>query len=132
MENTKTERSLGELFGDLSRETSQLVRNEVDLAKTEMLQKATNVGKDVGYLAVGGLVAYAGVLVLVAALVFGLIAAGLPAWASALIVGLIIAGIGYFFVQRGLSALERDNLVPNATIQTLKEDTEWAKRQVQS
>ena len=132
MDNAKTERSLGELFGDLSRETGELVRNEVDLAKTEMIQKVTNVGKDVGFLAVGGLVAYAGILILLVALVFGLIAAGLPAWASALIVGLLVAGVGYFLVQRGLSALKRENLAPAATIQTLKDDTEWAKRQVQS
>jgi len=131
MQQTKADRSLGELFSDLSRETSTLVRQEVELAKTELTQKASEVGKDIGFLAAGGAVAYAGFLAILAAIILGLTALGLPAWLSALLVGVVVAGVGYFLVQRGITALKRTNLAPRQTIETLKEDAEWAKQQTQ-
>ena len=54
----------------------------------------------------------------------------LAAWISALVVGLVVAGVGYFLVQKGLSALKREELAPTQTIQTIKEDAEWVKEQV--
>jgi hypothetical protein len=129
MQERKEDRSLGELFADLAQETSTLVRQEVALAKTELTQKASRVGRDIAMLVVGGAVAYAGLLVLLAAVVFGLTALGLPAWLSALIVGLVVAAVGYFLVQRGRDALGREDLTPRQTIETLKEDAEWAKEQ---
>ena len=125
----RDDRSLGELFAELTRETSTLVRQEVNLAKAEMTQKASAVGKDVGFLAAGGAVLYAGFLAVLAAIILMLTAIGLPAWASALLVGLLVAGVGAFLVQRGLTALRKTNLAPQQTIETLKEDAEWAKQQ---
>ena len=127
---SKEERSLGELFAELARESSDLVRHEVALAKTELAQKATRVGKDVGFLAVGGLVAYAGFLAIIAAVIILLAALGLPWWLSALLVGLVVAGVGYFLVQKGLQALKREDLAPRQTIESVKEDAQWAKEQV--
>jgi len=125
----RSDRSLGDLFGDLSKETTTLVRQEVALAKTELTQKATQVGKDVGFLAIGGAVAYAGFLAIGAAVIIALAALGLPWWLSALLVGLIVAGIGYYLVQKGLSEMRRADLTPRQTMETLKEDAEWAKEQ---
>ena len=130
MQQSKDERSLGELFGELARETGTLVRQEVDLAKTEITHNATRAAQEIGFLLVGGAVAYAGFLALLAALIAGLAAAGVPVWAAALVVGLVVAGLGYLLVQRGLSALRRTGLAPRQTIETLKEDVEWAKEQV--
>ena len=130
MQTRKDDRSLGELFTELARETGTLVRQEVQLASTEMTHKASRAARDVGFLAVGGLVAYAGVLALLAAAVLGLTAAGLDAWLAALIVGIVVAVIGYALVQRGLSALKRESLAPRQTVETLKEDAQWAKDQV--
>lgn len=129
MQNRTDERSLGELFAELAQETSTLVRQEVELAKTELSQTATRVGKDLAFLAVGGAVAYAGFLALLAALAIGLGQLGVPWWLAALIVGLVVVGVGYFLVQRGLSALKREDLAPRQTIESLKEDKEWAKAQ---
>jgi hypothetical protein len=67
--------------------------------------------------------------VLAAALVMLLELAGLTWWASALIVGIGVALIGYLFVQRGISALQKDNLAPTETIATMKENAAWAKGQ---
>jgi len=129
MEQQREERSLGELFADLARETSTLVRQEVTLAKTEITQKASEVGRDGGKVGIGGAIAYAGLLAIVAALILGL-GEFLPLWLSALIVGVVVAGIGYAVLQSGVSALKRANLTPHETIETLKEDAEWAKDQM--
>jgi uncharacterized membrane protein YqjE len=130
MQERRDERSLGELFSDLARETSTLVRQEVQLAKTEMTQKATAVGKDIGFLAVGGLIAYAGLLALIATIIIILGTAGLPWWLAALIVTVVVLAIGGILVQRGLNALKRQSMAPEQTIQTLKEDRQWAKEQM--
>jgi len=129
MQVHKEERSLGELFGDLARDTSTLVRQEVDLAKVEMTQKATRVGKDLGFLVAGGAVAYAGFLALIAAIAIGLGQLGLPWWLATLLVALVVGGVGAFLVMRGLNALKRERLAPERTMQTLKEDVAWAKAQ---
>jgi uncharacterized membrane protein YqjE len=129
MQRAKDDRSLGELFADLSRETTTLVRQEVELAKTEMTQKASRVLKNVGFLAIGGAVAYAGFLAIIAAVII-LLAAILPWWLSALLVGIVIAAIGGFLIWKGLDALKKEDLVPRETLESLKEDQEWAKEQV--
>jgi len=123
------ERSLGELFGDLSREVSTLVREEAKLARTEITQKVSRVGKDVGMLAAGGAVAYAGLLAIVATIIILLAKAGLDWWASTLLVGVVVAGTGGFLVQKGLQALKQEDLAPRQTVETIKEDAQWARRQ---
>ena len=131
MANTHVQdRSLGELFSDLSRETSDLVRHEVALAKAELSQKAARIGRDVGFISMGGALAYAGLLTLVAALVMGLAAAGLQWWVAALIVGVVVLIVGYVSTQMGLSALKREQVAPTETIDTLKENAQWAKGQI--
>jgi len=126
----RDDRSLGELFGELTREVTTLVRQEATLAKTEITQKISIVGKDVAMLAAGGAVAYAGLLAIVAAVIIGLANAGLPWWASALLVGIAVAGTGGFLVQRGINALKHEDLAPRETLETVKEDTQWARRQI--
>jgi hypothetical protein len=128
MQGRGDDRSLGELFSELSQETTTLIRQEVNLAKTEMSQKASRVGKDVGFMAAGGAVAYAGLLAIIAG-VIALLGLVIPLWLSALLVGLVVAGVGYFLVRRSLDALKQEDLAPRETIETLKEDKEWAKDQ---
>jgi len=128
MQPQRDERSIGELFAELARETSTLVRQEVQLAKTEMTQKVTSAGKDAGLIGAGGALAYAGLLAVLAAVIIGL-GQLIPMWLSALIVGVVVIGIGYMLVQQGLNALKRIDPTPRQTMETLKEDTEWAKEQ---
>jgi hypothetical protein len=122
------ERSLGELFAELAHETSTLVRQEVNLAKTEMSQKASRAGRHVGVMAAGGAVAYAGLLAILAALIV-LLNNVMPLWLSALLVGIVVAVVGYLLVRRALDALKREDFAPRETIETLKEDQQWAKDQ---
>ena len=130
MAQLRDERSLGDLFSDLSRETTTLVRQEVQLAKAELTQSATEVARGVGMLVAGGAVAYAGLLFLLLAIVFGLIQAGWDAWLSALVVGLVVVAIGAILVLRARESLKPANLAPRRTVETLKEDQEWAKEQI--
>ena len=130
MAQLRDERSLGDLFSDLSRETTTLVRQEVQLAKAELTQSATEVARGIGMLVAGGAVAYAGLLFLLLAIVFGLIEAGWDAWLSALVVGVVVVAIGAILVLRARESLKPANLAPRRTVETLKEDQEWAKEQI--
>jgi xanthine/uracil permease len=130
MAQLRDERSLGDLFSDLSRETTTLVRQEVQLAKAELTQSATEAARGIGMLVAGGAVAYAGLLFLLLAIVFGLIEAGWDAWLSALVVGLVVVAIGAVLVLRARESLKPANLAPRRTVETLKEDQEWAKEQI--
>lgn len=125
----KTDRSLGDLFTELTSNTTALVRQEIALAQTEMTQKAGRFAKNTAFLAAGALVAYAGLLFLIAAIVAGLYAAGLYLWLSSLIVGAVVAAIGGGLVMKGIGAMKAEGLAPRNTIETLKEDAKWMKDQ---
>ena len=129
MADRKDERSLGDLLSELSRETGQLVRKEVELATTEMTSKAKKAGADAAMMAAGGALAHAGLLVLIAAVVLGLAQLGVTPWLSALLVGLVTIGIGYVLVNRGIASMKRITITPMQTVETLKEDARWTTRQ---
>lgn len=129
MRGTADERTLGELFGDLSRETNTLIRQEVALAKSELTTKATRLGKDAGMLAAGGALAYAGLLALIAAAIIGL-AHAITWWLSALIIGVIVLLIAGGLMWRGMTAMRQEKIAPEQTLQSLKEDAQWAKNQM--
>ena len=99
------------------------------LARTELTEKAAKMGKGAAFVLAGGLIAYGGLLAIVAALVLILIAIGLPPWAAAALGGVFAAGIGYLLIRSGLAALKPQDLAPRQTIETLKEDAQWLKAQ---
>jgi uncharacterized BrkB/YihY/UPF0761 family membrane protein len=120
---------LGDLFSDLATEMSNLVRQEVALARVELSQKAKHIGKNVGYLVVGGAVAYAAALAIIAAIIM-LLARYMPDWGAALLVGIIVAGVGWLLIGKALSALQQTEMTPRQTVETLKEDATWMKEQL--
>lgn len=128
MADQKDERSLGELFADLTHETGVLVRKEIELATTEVTAKAKEAIADAGITAAGGALAHAGLLVLLAAFVLGLAQLGVAPWLSALIVALVTMGIGYGLANRGISRMRRISPAPENTIQALKETAAWTTR----
>ena len=121
-------KSLGQLFSDLMGETRTLIRQEVDLAKTEAGQKAAIVGRNVGFIAAGGLVLLMGALPVIAGIV---IAVGhkIGYATSSFIVGALFIAIGAVLVTKGLNALKRTNLAPAETKAQVKETTQWMKEQ---
>jgi len=122
-------RPLGDLFSDLASDMSNLVRQEVALAKLEVTQKAKYLGRNVGYLVVGGAVAYAGMLAVIAAIIM-LLDRVMPAWGAALLVGVVVAVIAWLMIGKALSALQQAELTPRETVETLKEDATWMKQQI--
>lgn len=126
---TKDERSLASLFKELTGEMSVLVRKEVELAKVETTEKVTQAGAGLASLAVGGAVAFAGFLVLLAALVLGL-GQVVALWLAALIVGVVVLGIGFMLLQKGRDNLKAQNLTPRRTVESLRRDKQFAKEQM--
>lgn len=125
----REERSLGELLGELSEDVSMLMRQEVRLAKAEMSRTLHRATADLVKLGAGALVALAGGLTVVAAVVLGLIALGLSAWVAALIVGGLLGLTGYVMLERGLKDLGQVDPTPHRTVETLRDDLEWVKEQ---
>jgi hypothetical protein len=125
----KDERSLGDLFSELANETGTLVRQEVALAQAEMVRKATNAGKQVGYVAVGGAVGYAALLAVMAA-VITILAYIIPLWLSCVLVGAVVGGVSYYMVTTALENLKQAQLAPTETVESIKEDAKWLKHQV--
>ncbi|MDQ2669325.1 MAG: phage holin family protein [Gemmatimonadota bacterium] len=124
------ERSIGELIGALSSDLSLLMRQEVALAKAEMGQKAAAAGKQAGKIAVGGVLAHTGALALTAAVIAGLAALGVAVWLAALIVGVIYLAVGFAMLKNGMTELKKAPPMPARTVQTLRDDVNWAKEQL--
>ena len=120
---------LGDLFGDLATEMSNLVRQEVALARVEISQKAKYAGRNIGYLIVGGAVAYAALLAVLAAVIM-LLDRVMPAWGAALLVGVVVAAVGWLLIGKAMSALQQMDVTPRETVETLKEDAAWVKQQI--
>lgn len=134
MPAVQEDRSIGQLLKELRDETTTLLRQEVDLAKTEMGEKASRVGSNLGSLALGGGVAFLGALALLAAVVYGLtslldqfMSVGVAIWLAPLIVGLVLAAVGYSLLNKALATLRQESLTPRRTTQTLQENKEWLK-----
>jgi VIT1/CCC1 family predicted Fe2+/Mn2+ transporter len=121
------DRSLGELLNDLTRQLSELVRQEIRLARVETTARVGAVARNGALIGVGAALAYAGLFAIGAALILLLIDAGLEPWVAALVVGLAVVVVGALLVMAGRSALRTADLTPRQTIDTLKEDAAWAK-----
>lgn len=129
MQLQNDERSLGELFSELAAETGTLVRQEVSLAQAELTTKATRVGKNVAFLAVGGAIGYAATLAILAGVILGL-SSFIPAWLAAVLVGFVVGAVAFFVVSSALEQLKNTNLRPEETVESIKEDAQWLKNQM--
>ena len=128
MSARQEERSLGELFAELSRETAVLVRKEVELATTEMTAKAKVAATHAAIVAAGGALAHAALLVFLAALVIGLVHFGVEPWLSAVIVAVVTGAVGYVMANRGFTALKTTSIAPIQTMQSIEETATWTNK----
>lgn len=128
MDAPRTERSLGDLFADLSHQTSLLIRQEVQLARTELSQKATQAGHAGAMLGAGGVVVNAALLSFTATIVLLLVQLGLDAWAAAGLTAVLLAAVGYVLMRSGLRKL-RQPLLPVETLESIKETAQWLKNE---
>lgn len=125
--------SFGDLIRDLRDEVMIMIRQQIELAKTETNEKVSRLLKNTGALFAGGLVLYTGFLFLIAGLTFlgyqGLLAAGLSTgfamWLAPLITAVVVGGIGAFLVMNAIKTYKKTSFTPGKTIHTLKEDQKW-------
>jgi F0F1-type ATP synthase assembly protein I len=122
------EKSLGQLFSELTSDLSTLMRKEVELAKVETKQEVSRAGKAGGMLGGGAFAGYFALLFLSFALAW-LLDEWMHTALAFLIVGLLYAVVAAVLVVRGRARLQDVNPVPQQTVETLKEDVQWAKAQ---
>ena len=128
-------RSLGTLLRDLADGSASLVRSEARLARIELSQIATGIGKGTAFVATGAVLALLGSLSLLAGIVLLIGDQWLPAdqyWLGALVVLVIAGTIAVVVARRGMSLLAPSQLAPTETVTTLKEDKEWLKQRLTS
>jgi Putative Actinobacterial Holin-X, holin superfamily III len=129
MNELKSEATVGQLFGALASDTGALVRQEVQLAATEMTEKAKAAARSAGFIVAGGALLQVACIAVVLAVMAGLYPT-VPRWASAAVLGLLFAGAGAILVRSGLSTLKHLGTGPSETVTTLRDNAAWAKEQV--
>jgi Putative Actinobacterial Holin-X, holin superfamily III len=120
------ERSVPELITRLTSDLSTLVREEVELAKTEVRVEAKKAGKAAGKLGAAAVVGLIAALLLSWALAY-LIALVLPTWAGFAIVGVVYAIVAAVLAKGGQKQLNTVDPTPRQTVETLQEDKQWLK-----
>jgi len=118
--------SVGDLLGKVTTDLSTLMRQEVELAKVEIKEEATKAGKASGMLAGAGAVGYLVLVFLALTLMFALDAAMPIGWA-ALITAAVLGVVAALLFVLGRKRLQQVNPKPEQTVETLKEDVQWAK-----
>jgi len=123
---TMGERSTGEIMQAVVRDVSEVVRGEVRLAKAEVGEKAAKAGKAAGMFGGAALCGIMGFASLVLAGISAL-ALAMPLWLAALLMGVFLACIAVAAYAGGRAKMKDIDPVPERTVQTVKDDIEWAK-----
>jgi uncharacterized membrane protein YqjE len=124
------EPSLGELISSLSEDFSTLVRKEIKLAKVETQESIAHASRSVTMMVAGGLIAYAGLIVLLLGLAVLVGQAINSYWLAGLLVGVVVIGVGAILLSSGRASLKQVTVTPEQTIETLKEDARFVKEKV--
>jgi predicted lipid-binding transport protein (Tim44 family) len=126
------ERPIGELLKQLSQETTTLVKQELDLAKAEVAQKGQQAGKGVGMFGGAGVMGFLALGALTAFFIM-LLDGAVANWLAALIVAVVYGAIAGVLALQGRNKVkEASPPVPEQTVETVKEDVQWAKTRTQS
>jgi Flp pilus assembly protein TadB len=121
-------RSVGDIVGDVAKDLSTLVRQELDLAKTEAKQEASRAGRGAGMLAGAGVAGHLVLLFLSVAVMY-LLDNWIPVEVAAVIVAAVWLVVALVLGSAGRKALKTTNPQLPQTQRSLKEDAEWARRQ---
>jgi len=121
--------SLGDLVTGVTNDLATLMRQEIQLARAETMEKVSQTMRSIVWIAAGGMVAYAGVIGLLIAAIVGL-ASFMPLWVSAALVGLVVVVIGYLLIESGRNQLKHMSVVPERTVESLQEDAALVKEKV--
>ena len=123
-----TDRSVSEVLQDIVRNIQDIIRAEVRLAKSEVREEVVKAKAAGVFLGVATLSAVFAVLFLLFASVYAL-AHVMPDWAAALLVAVVLGVVALITMRLGLGRLERVHPTPDKTLDSLKENVQWAKHQ---
>jgi len=127
MDVPRMDRSLGELFSDLSQQTAELIRQEMRLAKAELSENLSDVGRHAAMIAAAAVVGLAAMMAVTAAIVLLLVELGVTPWLAAVITAAAMGVVAFLLAQSGIAALRTKSLAPVETMHSLKETTQWLK-----
>jgi putative superfamily III holin-X len=130
--------TIGELLKDLRGESTLLLREEIALAKKEISEKISSTARNLTYVVGGALVAYVAITffflaissVIAQALIDQGIGIGWAIFLGLLIVALVIGAVSAAMIVKGVQTLKKQSLIPEKTVETLKEDKTWAQNKI--
>jgi Putative Actinobacterial Holin-X, holin superfamily III len=123
------DKSLGDLFGELSHEFTELVRAQTELAKTEIRSQANNAKRVAGAFGGAAVAGYMALVLLSFAAAWGL-SEVMPEGVAFLVVGLVYAVIAGILFLRGRERAREFNIIPEDTVESVKEDVKWAQQRI--
>jgi uncharacterized protein (DUF2062 family) len=124
-----SDRSISDILQDAFRNLQTIVRSEVQLAKTELREEIVKAKSAAPGLAVGATSGFFCLLFLLLAIMYAL-ALAVPTWAAALILAVILGATAAATLNAGLKQLKRVHPVPTKTVESMKENAEWARQQI--
>jgi len=131
-EAEKRQESVPELVKDLSRDISDLVRQEIELARTEMMEKGKQAGIGVGMVGGAALTAAAALGGSMATMII-VLDLWMPLWLAALITTVLYGAVAAVLALRGRDELKQTGApIPEKAKESIKEDIQWAKTRAQS
>lgn len=122
---------LGSLISGVIGDLQDLLRAEVKLAQTEIKEDASAAGKALAFIAAGAFIGLVGLIFLIQAIVW-ILDEFVNDWLAATIVALVLLAIAAILALSGKNKLSATSLKPQQTIETLQEDQQWAKQQINS
>lgn len=133
----RDERSIGDLIKELQTESSSLVRQEVELAKSEVGETARVYTKNAASMAIGGVLLVAalfGALITInralTAILAGMLGVDTALWLAPLLLTVVLAIVGWTMLNGALERIRNQSLVPQRTTTTLKEEKQWLKHRI--
>lgn len=131
-DNELYDRPTTELLRDLSQQTTELVRQEIELAKAELGEKGKRAGIGAGMFGGAGLLGAGAFAALTTAIVVGLDQA-MALWLAALIVAVVYGAAAAVLALRGKQQVQEVGApVPEQATESVKEDVQWAKTRMRS
>ncbi|HTA67469.1 MAG TPA: phage holin family protein [Bryobacteraceae bacterium] len=122
------DRSFSELLHDIIRNVQEIVRSEVRLAKIEIREEAAKTRASLVLLGAGALTGFFAILFLLL-MIASALALVMANWAAALVVGAALAVAAGVMLMGGVKSFQRIHPTPQRTVETIKENIEWAKQQ---
>ena len=122
-------RSVPEVLHDIVGNIQEIIRSEFRLAKAEVKEEASKARGPLTTWAIGALIGLYALGLLLFTVVMAM-ATVMATWLSALIVGAVMGAVSIALISAGSARLKRVNKVPERTIESLKENVQWAKDQI--